>query len=121
MISCICVGLGGFIGAVLRYLISLIPVSENFSFPIKTFLINILGAFIIGIITAFGIKNGNYNQYLTLFLKVGICGGFTTFSTFALESYNLINTSNWLCAIAYISLSVILSIFAIYFAGIIVK
>lgn len=115
------VGLGGFIGAVLRYLISLIPVSENFVFPIKTLFINILGAFVIGIITAIGVKNGNSNQYLTLFLKVGLCGGFTTFSTFALESYSLINSSNYFLALLYITLSVICSVLAVFFAGILIK
>lgn len=115
------VGLGGFVGAVLRYLISLIPISENFIFPIKTLFINILGAFVIGLITAFGLKNGSSNQYLNLFLKVGLCGGFTTFSTFALESYNLFNSSNTFLALLYIILSVTLSVLAIFVASIIIK
>ena len=52
MMDCIVVGAGGFIGAVCRYLIGLIPVKEGFVFPIKTFVINIIGPFIIGVIAA---------------------------------------------------------------------
>ena len=56
MINCIIVGLGGFIGAIIRYLIGLIPVSPQNGFPIKTLLINILGAFVIGLVVAFGVQ-----------------------------------------------------------------
>lgn len=56
MINCIIVGLGGFIGAVIRYLIGLIPINPQSGFPIKTFFINIVGAFVIGLVVAFGTK-----------------------------------------------------------------
>ena len=56
VVNCIIVGLGGFIGAIIRYLIGLIPVSPQNGFPIKTLLINILGAFVIGLVVAFGAK-----------------------------------------------------------------
>ena len=79
-----------FIGAVCRYLIGLIPVNENLAFPVKTFAINILGSFIIGLIAGLALKNNALNPRLVLFLKVGICGGFTTFSSFALETGDLI-------------------------------
>lgn len=82
MLNCVIVGLGGFIGAVLRYLISLIPIKNPDSFPINTFIINILGALIIGIIAFTAAKNQNLDAKLILFLKVGICGGFTTFPPF---------------------------------------
>ena len=59
MLNCVIVGLGGFIGAVLRYLISLIPIKNPDSFPINTFIINILGALIIGIIAFTAAKNQN--------------------------------------------------------------
>ena len=107
MLNCIIVGLGGFIGAVLRYLISLIPIKNPDSFPINTFIINILGALIIGIIAFTAAKNQNLDAKLILFLKVGICGGFTTFSTFSLETANLIKSGCVLTAIIYILLSVI--------------
>ena len=83
MINCLFVGLGGFIGAVCRYLIGLLPVQSESGFPYKTFLINVAGAFLIGCIATYAGKHPSVNPQLVLFLKVGICGGFTTFSTFA--------------------------------------
>ena len=83
MLNCVIVGLGGFIGAVLRYLIGFIPIKNPDSFPINTFIINILGALIIGIIAFTAAKNQNLDAKLILFLKVGICGGFTTFFIFS--------------------------------------
>ena len=85
MMNCIIVGTGGFLGAVARYLIGLIPINPQNGFPIKTLLINIIGAFVIGLVVAFGAKK-DWNPQLILFLKVGICGGFTTFSSFAFRN-----------------------------------
>ena len=77
MIECIVVGAGGFIGAVCRYLIGMIPLKEGCVFPIKTLMINITGCFIIGIVTALAMKSNSLNPRYILFLKVGVCGGFT--------------------------------------------
>ena len=83
MLNCLFVGIGGFIGSVCRYLIGLIPVSENTEFPIKTLCVNVIGSFLIGLI-AFSVQGGkNIDPRMVLLLKVGICGGFTTFSTFS--------------------------------------
>ena len=112
MLNCLAVGLGGFVGAVLRYLISLIPIKNPGAFPINTFIINIAGAFAIGCIVVAASKNENIDARALLFLKVGICGGFTTFSTFSLETANLIKSGCVLTAIIYILLSVILGILA---------
>ena len=71
MLNCIIVGMGGFLGAVARYLIGLIPINPQNGFPIKTLLINIIGAFVIGLVVAFGAKK-DWNPQLILFLKVGI-------------------------------------------------
>ena len=86
MLNCLAVGVGGFVGSVLRYLVSMIPLDKTGSFPVNTLLINVLGAFAIGAITALGAKTAGLYPRLTLLLKTGICGGFTTFSTFALET-----------------------------------
>lgn len=110
MINCLFVGLGGFIGVILRYLITLIPVNNNNIFPYKTLVINVLGSFIIGIISAYALKHINFDEKLVLMIKVGICGGFTTFSTFALESYNLFENNHAILSIIYIILSVTLCI-----------
>ena len=116
MIECIAVGLGGFIGAVCRYLIGLAPVREGMDFPVKTFVINIIGSFAIGIIAAAAARSGIADSRLVLFLKVGICGGFTTFSSFALETGDLIQNGNPGTAFLYVILSIILGVAAV-FAG----
>lgn len=121
MINCIVVGLGGFVGAVLRYLISLINLNDSTVFPYKTLITNVLGALAIGFIVAFAVKKADLDPRLILFLKVGICGGFTTFSTFALESVNLFQAGRTWLSLLYIVLSVVLSILAVAFAQIVVK
>lgn len=113
MLNCFAVGLGGFIGAVIRYLMGLIPVKNPDSFPINTFIINILGAFAIGCIACAMAKNENIDSRLILFLKVGICGGFTTFSTFSLETAELIKGGSVLTAVIYVALSVIFGVLAV--------
>ena len=113
MIECIVVGAIGFIGAVCRYLIGLIPVNENLAFPVKTFAINILGSFIIGLIAGLALKNNALNPRVVLFLKVGICGGFTTFSSFALETGDLIKGGNTATALLYVILSVAAGVAAV--------
>lgn len=116
MIECIVVGLGGFIGAICRYLIGLIPLKEGYIFPIKTLVINIVGSFIIGMIAALAVKNSSWNPRMILFIKVGLCGGFTTFSSFALETNDLIENGNMTIAFLYVILSVIIGVIAV-FAG----
>lgn len=99
MLNCIIVGLGGCLGAILRYLTGLISVSPANGLPVKTMFINILGAFVFGFVVALGAKRNIYPQ-LILFLKVGICGGFTTFSSFALETNQLMKKGAcWLAAL----------------------
>src|SRR3712207_7509359 len=80
----IIVGLGGAIGAICRYLITLLPVNPENGFSLKTFLINIMGSFVIGLVAALAAKHA-MSPKMVLFLKVGVCGGFTTFSSFALD------------------------------------
>ncbi|MGN1133683.1 MAG: fluoride efflux transporter CrcB [Oscillospiraceae bacterium] len=120
MINCLCVGFGGFVGAVLRYLVGLIPFESSNGFPFKTLAVNIAGSFLIGIIAALA-GQSIINEKWNLFLKVGICGGFTTFSTFALESDRLFKNGAVGFGILYIVLSVVLSILAVIAAQIIVS
>lgn len=114
MVHCLIVGIGGFIGAVLRYLITLIPMKENTLFPYKTFAVNILGAFAIAVIAILYSKMKKPNAELLLFLKVGICGGFTTFSSFALETFDLLKLGATIQAAVYVILSVVISLLVIY-------
>lgn len=110
---CIIVGLGGFLGTVCRYLLSLIPISEKTSFPVITLTINILGAFLIGILAGLSIKKPGFSAEWMSFLRVGICGGFTTFSTFALETTNLLKVGKTWEGVLYILLSLFLGIAAV--------
>lgn len=121
MISCLLVGIGGFFGSILRYLISLIPLGEQSTFPYKTLITNIIGAFLIGLIVAFSLKNTSISEKYLLLLKTGFCGGFTTFSTFSQESVSLIQDGRIVLAIVYITSSVIACIAAILLAQLIVK
>lgn len=110
MTNCIAVGLGGFVGATLRYLIGLIPVCETTLFPIKTFLINVAGCIAIALVTLLATRGTLAHPKLILFLKTGICGGFTTFSTFALESTALLKNGNPKIAFLYMGLSLLLGV-----------
>lgn len=110
MIHVVFVGIGGAIGSVLRYTISLIPCRSTF--PLWTLITNILGAILIGYITGLAIEK-NLSQNTVLFLKTGLCGGFTTFSTFSLEAHNLLQNGNYGYAVAYILLSLAGSIIGV--------
>ena len=114
--NCLIVALGGGLGACSRYLIGLIPMKEPFVFPIKTLFINLLGCFVIGLIAAIAAKNTTLSPKTVLFIKTGLCGGFTTFSTFALETETLIKTGHIGLAILYVALSVIVGV-GLAFAG----
>ncbi|MDD6550804.1 MAG: fluoride efflux transporter CrcB [Lachnospiraceae bacterium] len=115
MIKCLIVGAGGAIGAIGRYLIGLLPMNPENGFPVKTFLINVIGCFIIGIIAALADKNA-VNPNLVLLIKVGICGGFTTFSSFALETEGLIAKGSTGVALMYVILSLICGVLAVFAA-----
>lgn len=110
------VGIGGFIGSVLRYAISLIYLDTGSRFPIKTFSINLVGSFFIGLVVALVARYKNVDENLILFLKVGICGGFTTFSSFSLETVDLIQSGYIKSAILYLVLSVIGGVFCVFLA-----
>lgn len=114
MLNILAVGAGGFLGSSLRYLISLMPLDEPIIFPIKTFIINIVGCIVIGIIAVSASKNFEMNPQMLLFLKVGLCGGFTTFSTFALETADLMKAGHLGIAFLYVALSVLVGIAVIF-------
>lgn len=103
MLSFILVGCGGALGAMLRYAIGLFPVRSPF--PILTLVINFLGAVAIGLI-AEAASARQLSQKSTLFWKTGVCGGFTTFSTFSLEATTLFQEKQWLLGSLYVVLSV---------------
>lgn len=121
LLNCLVVGFGGALGSVSRYLLTLLPIGPQDGFPLITLGINITGAFCIGLIVASAGKISNFDPALLLFLKVGICGGFTTFSTFSLEAVCLLRSGQSFIAIAYMALSILLCMAAIVGAQAIVK
>ncbi|MCR4717331.1 MAG: fluoride efflux transporter CrcB [Lachnospiraceae bacterium] len=106
------VALGGAIGAMGRYAISLIPVKTTF--PILTLITNIIGAILIGIIVGVVADMDNVSPNLVLFLKTGVCGGFTTFSTFSLEAFDLFDNKAYFAGGLYVALSVICCVLGIW-------
>ena len=109
--SFVFVALGGALGAVARYSISLIPVKTQF--PILTLVTNILGAILIGFIVGITDKKSDVSPNTVLFWKTGVCGGFTTFSTFSLEAYKLLENKAYVLGGVYVALSVCCCIFGI--------
>ncbi len=116
------VGFGGFIGTVARFLISRY-FQENVAsvFPWSTFAVNILGSLIIGVIYGISEKGDFLSPEVRLFLTVGICGGFTTFSTFSNDAFLLIREQEWIRFALYTSLSFFLGLLAVYAGRIIIK
>lgn len=110
------IAIGGAVGSVLRFLTTLL-VSKYWSnnFPLATFLVNIIGCFLIGLFVGYLAKNQLEDSNIKWFLVTGLCGGFTTFSAFGMENYNLFQNNNSLLAFGYIAASIILGLFAVWF------
>ena len=103
------VGAGSFVGGALRYMVSLL-MKYSGGFPWATFTVNLLGCLAIGVLWGLLNRFSSVSQQLVLFLNVGFCGGFTTFSTFSKESLQLMQSSNWTCLALYVAGSVVLGL-----------
>jgi CrcB protein len=111
------VGFGGGIGSIARYLCQRALGSWFLNpFPVGTFVVNVSGCLLIGLIHGIAVKHNILNPEWRLLLTTGFCGGFTTFSTFAYENADLLRVGNFLYPALYISLSVLLGVAAV-FAG----
>ncbi|NMM49361.1 fluoride efflux transporter CrcB [Marinigracilibium pacificum] len=100
------VGIGGFLGAVSRYLVGKwLYTVTIFHIPWATLLVNLSGSFLIGVILGLTTQTDNPSENLKLLLATGFCGAFTTFSTFSFENLILIKEQNYLVAIIYTSIS----------------
>ena len=101
------VALGGAIGAVFRYGLGSYFIKSSSTFPWATWCINLLGCFLAGVFFAFSQQYPTLQNNARLFLMVGILGGFTTFSSFGLETFNLLREGQALWAIGYVCLQVL--------------
>jgi len=116
MLSYLWVGIGGALGSIARFWLSGLIAERYPVFPVNTLVINITGSFLIGIFAAMGVPEGRI--YLApgmrTFLMIGICGGFTTFSSFSLQTFKLAGDGEWLYAGLNILLSVALCLVAVW-------
>jgi len=108
------VGVGSFIGGSLRYLIAQLVQSKFLTgFPFGTLTVNIVGCFVIGLV--FGMSDRiNLSPEWRLFLATGICGGFTTFSAFSLETMQLLRDGQLFYGLLYVAASILIGLLAVY-------
>lgn len=116
------IGSGSFLGGVARFLLSrYVQGTVLSSFPFGTFAVNIIGSLLIGIIYGLSERGNLTDETLKMFLAVGFCGGFTTFSTFANENLSLLREGDILYFSLYAALSVFLGILAVYLGNLLTK
>lgn len=110
--NAILVFIGGGLGSVLRYLTS--RYLNQLNFPFGTFTVNILGSLILGIILGLVLKTQNFSGTTNLLFGIGFCGGFTTFSTFAVENQAFLRSGDYLSFGLYAFGSILLGILAVF-------
>ena len=116
MTNILLVGAGGFIGSILRYLVSgyIQQSTKSIDFPYGTLAVNLIGCFVIGFLAQLAEARGMFTSESRSFVFVGILGGFTTFSSFGNETLNLARDSQLMNALANVGANVILGLFAVW-------
>lgn len=118
----IIVGIGSFFGGGLRYAVGrIVGVGASTAFPLSTFVVNIVGCLLIGMLSTIALRQGWLTPTMRLLLITGFCGGFTTFSTFISENMNLCSYGHQLMSLAYMSASIIVGIAAFWLGCMIIK
>ena len=115
------VAAGSAFGGVLRYLVS-IGLAAQRGFPWATLSVNVVGSFLIGLLSGFIARHcGGNGESVRLFAVVGFCGGFTTFSTFSNETFRLLEGNQWFSAAVYVGVSVLAGLAAVFLGYLISK
>ncbi len=118
-LNCLAVGCGGFVGSILRYLVgNAMPVSL---FPWATLAVNVVGSFVLAVIAGLVLREVVPDGELSLMLSVGLCGGFTTMSTFSLELVDLTSRGALLGAVGYAIMTCALCVIAAMAGGMLAK
>ncbi len=118
MLNITAVFFGGGIGAVLRFLTGLILVHKiRTNLPVATFLVNITGCLLIGFLYVLFTEKLEISPIVRYALIAGLCGGFTTFSTFSLEIFEMIQHNQYLTALLYIVASIVIGLLSVYLGG----
>lgn len=116
MNSLLWVAIGGAIGAVTRFKLGgwVLHHAPDWKFPISTFVVNVLGCLVAGVLAGLVEKHEFFTPQMRLFLFTGLLGGFTTFSAFGLETVTLIQRQDYVLAAANVTLSVLAGVFALW-------
>ena len=113
LLDCLFVGCGGFVGSVLRYLISFLEIG-TINLPLATLGINIIGSFAIMFFSEPVLSMLPVDNRLGLFIRIGLCGGFTTFSTFSAETLTMFDSGNYAFGLLYAFSTIALCIVAAF-------
>ena len=116
MTNILLVGIGGFIGSIMRYLASgyVQQSMKRLDFPYGTLAVNVVGCFIIGLLAQYGESRGVFSDESRAFIFIGVLGGFTTFSSFGNDTVNLVRESFVMNALANVGANVILGLLAVW-------
>lgn len=118
MLNVLAVFIGGGIGAVFRYLTGVLFVQYlKFHIPLPTFVVNVVGCFILGFVYVLCLEKFQLNPALKLLITVGFCGGLTTFSTFSFEIFDMIQNVQYIHAALYTIGSLVIGVLAVLLGG----
>jgi len=116
MLAYLWIGIGGALGSVGRYWLNGLVSARFATFPMGTLTVNAVGSLVIGLFAALTMPEGRMGSegraFATQFVMIGICGGFTTFSSFSLQTINLLRDREWLYAGGNVLLSVLICLVA---------
>lgn len=117
------VALGGALGSVARHLLSgwVLHHSAEWRFPLGTFLVNVIGCFVVGVLGGLVVKHDFFSPEVRIFLFAGIAGGFTTFSAFGLETFYLLRREEVLVAGSYVMSSVLVGLLVLWLGFVLVS